>query len=514
MLVEMKDNHVTSLASDPLSRLPLVRDILPRYLMARRWYASKEDTAPSVTIEEWIAVPDLADAIILLLSVKAEKTGTTSRYFFPIRAVWACERPVTGVVCELRAGRAGGWLVDGFSDDGFVRALLKGIQRAELPSQTGNGLAFYRSPLFDLEADFEQIEIQRSGAEQSNTSVIAGDVILKAFRKLEPGVHPELEVGRFLTDVAQLRNVPKLLGSIEHVSTSGERTALCVLQSLVQEGKDGWKHVTEHVSLLSDEGEASREREHELVTLTGKMGKTTAELHQAFGTATDNPDFKPEPVSREWFSKWEHNLLASASSASERVGARIQSLPHEDRAVANSFVARNEELVTRIKALFLGSTKAMLTRLHGDFHLGQTIITESDVFIVDFEGEPMRPLAERRGKYFPLRDVAGMLRSFEYASAAAAREAELAGNALSVARELTRQMQSSFLAAYAAEIEGCISFPGDLVQADAVLELCIIEKALYEVLYEIANRPDWISIPIAGLLAVIDGNCCGFRSLA
>jgi predicted trehalose synthase len=111
-------------------------------------------------------------------------------------------------------------------------------------------------------------------------------------------------------------------------------------------------------------------------------------------------------------------------------------------------------------------------------------------------------------------DVAGMLRSFEYASAATAREAELTGNALSAARELTSQMQSSFLAAYATEIEGCVSFPDDLGQADAVLELCIIEKALYEVLYEIANRPNWISIPIAGLLAVIDANCCGFRSLA
>jgi maltose alpha-D-glucosyltransferase/alpha-amylase len=286
-----------------------------------------------------------------------------------------------------------------------------------------------------------------------------------------------------------------------------------VLQSFIQGGQDGWKYVTKHLG-LSGEGGRRHERAYQLVSLATKIGERTAELHQAFEAATDNPDFKPEPVSQEWMSKWEHRLLASVSSASERVGARIKSLPDEDRAFANSFVARKDELVTRINALFLRSTKAMLTRLRGDFHLGQTIITQSDVFIVDFEGEPMRPLAERRAKHFPLRDVAGMLRSFEYASAAAAREAELAGNALSAARELTSQMQSGFLTAYVAEIEGCVSFPDDLVQADAVLELCIIEKALYEVLYEIANRPDWISIPIAGLLAVIDGNSYGFRSLA
>ena len=509
MLIEMKDNHVLSLTSDPLCRLPLVRDILPPYLMARRWYASKENAAPSVTIEESVAVPDLADAIILLLGVKAE-TGTTSSYFFPIRAVWGCERPQTGVVCELRAGTAGGWLVDGFSDDQFVRALLESIRQADAESRTVNGLAFYRSPIFDAEASFKQSEIGRSGAEQSNTSIIAGAVILKAFRKLETGIHPELEVGKYLTN--RLRNAPQLLGGIEYVCAStGERTALCVLQSFIQGGQDGWKHVTSHLG-LSREG-ARRDCADQLVSLAKKIGERTAELHQAFAAATDNPDFKPEPISQEWLSKWEERLLASLSSASERVGAGLQSLTDGDRAVAESFVTGNAELAAHIKAIFPKSTKAMRTRLHGDFHLGQTIITKSDVFIVDFEGEPMRPLAERRGKYFPLRDVAGMLRSFEYASAAAARETEVAENALSATRGLTNQMQSGFLTAYAAAIAGCVSFPDDLGQADAVLALCLIEKALYEVHYEIANRPDWVGIPIAGLLAVIDSSNHGFGSL-
>jgi maltose alpha-D-glucosyltransferase/alpha-amylase len=512
MLIEMKDNQVTSLAGDPVCRLPLVRDILPQYLMARRWYASKQDTAPSVTIEEWVAVPDLADAVILLLGVKAKKAGTTSSYFFPIRAVWECERPETGVVCELRAGTTGGWLVDCFSDDQFVRALLESIRQAEPQSRTGNGLAFYRSPIFDTKARFKQCEIGRSGAEQSNTSVIAGDVILKAFRKLETGIHPELEVGKYLTNTVRLRNAPQLLGSIEYVCAStGERTALCVLQSFIQGGQDGWKHVIKHLG-LSPEG-ARRDCADQLVSLSKKIGERTAELHQAFGAATENPDFKPEPVSQEWLSKWEDRLLASLSSASERVGAGIQSLTDGDRAVAESFMARKPELAARIKAIFPKSSNAMRTRVHGDFHLGQTIITKSDVFIVDFEGEPMRTLAERRGKYFPLRDVAGMLRSFEYVSAAAARESELAENALSATRGLTKQMQSGFLTAYAAAIAGCVSFPNDLGQADAVLELCLIEKALYEVHYEIANRPDWIGIPIAGLLAVIDSSSHGFGSL-
>jgi maltose alpha-D-glucosyltransferase/alpha-amylase len=369
MLIEMKDKHILGLRKASECGLRLVTDILPGYLTARRWYAAKEETAPFVTIDQWVPVPNLADAIVLLLDVKA-KAGTRSRYLFPIRAIWECERPETGVVCDLQAGATAGWLVDGFSDDGFIRVLLEGIRQAEGQSKSAEGLVFYRSPAFAPGSGFQQSDIGRFGAEQSNTSVIAGDVILKAFRKLEPGVHPELEVGRYLTNTAKLRNVPKLLGSIEHVSSSGERTALCVLQNMVRDGKDGWKHVTEHLNRLRNEGEAGRESEHELVTLARTLGKTTAELHQAFGTATDNRDFEPVPASQEWLAKWEHNLLASLSSASERVDARIQSLADGERAAANSFVTRKAELAARIKAIFPKSTKAMRTRLHGDFHLG------------------------------------------------------------------------------------------------------------------------------------------------
>jgi maltose alpha-D-glucosyltransferase/alpha-amylase len=252
---------------------------------------------------------------------------------------------------------------------------------------------------------------------------------------------------------------------------------------------------------------------HKIVSLAKDIGERTAELHQAFGAPTDEPDFTPEPVSQEWLLDWEHRLISSLSSTSEQVSARIDSLADRDRTIAINFVARKAELASRIKRLVPQSTKAMRTRVHGDFHLGQTIVTKSDVFIVDFEGEPMRPLAERRGKYFPLRDVAGMLRSFEYVTAAAARKPAFAKDLSSAMRELTRQMGSSFLTAYAAAITGCVSFPNDLGQADAVLDLCLIEKALYEVHYEIANRPDWISIPIASLLPLIDGNSFGFKSV-
>jgi hypothetical protein len=141
MPIEMTNKHVMSFANDPACRIPLLEDLLPHYLMARRWYASKGDTAPSVTIEAYVAVPGLADALILLLGVKGS-SGTTRSYLFPIRMIWGCEQPKNGIICEIRAGPAGGWLVDGFSDDGFVCALLEAVRQADAKFSTYEGLAF------------------------------------------------------------------------------------------------------------------------------------------------------------------------------------------------------------------------------------------------------------------------------------------------------------------------------------------------------------------------------------
>jgi trehalose synthase-fused probable maltokinase len=508
MIIELKDKEVSNLIRDAVCRVPFERHVLPEFLMARRWYASKEDTAPAVTIEKSVPIPDLPEAMALFLSIKSHD-GAVKSYFVPILAIWEGPRPHTGVVCELRAGAATGWLVDGFSDDCFVRALLEGIRRAG-PSETGTGLVFCRSPGFNPGSSFAHSDIRRSGAEQSNTSVTAEDVILKAFRKLEPGVHPELEVGSYLTQVAGFRNVPKLLGSVEYVCPSTEgRTALCVLQGLIRHGKDGWEHVTDRFNRISNEGTAHQEGDRELLLLAEKLGKRTAELHQAFGAATGDPPFAPEPVSDNWLSQWKEDLLRSVASVFESVARQVNGVS-DASALANRLLAQKSELADRITTLLPESTKAKRTRLHGDFHLGQVIVTAEDVYIVDFEGEPMRSLTERRGKFLPLRDVAGMLRSLDYACAAATRDTNHPAETSSSVRELTGRMQSAFLLAYKEAIAGCISFPEDLTQANDSLELSLIEKVLYEVGYEIANRPALVDIPIAGLLSLINGNICKF----
>jgi len=510
MIIEMRSRGPLLLAGDNLCRLPLERDVLPDYLKARRWFDSKADAAPSVTIEKSLALADLADAAILILGVKS-KTRTAGSYLFPVRTLWECERPRAGLVCELRSGPAAGWLVDGFSDDRFVRELLERIRRAGESPETADGLVFRGSAALPSNSGFAESEIVRPGAEQSNTSVIADGVILKAFRRLEPGIHPELEMGRYLTEKTRFGNVPKLLGSIEYVCPSaGSRTALCVLQGLIENAKDGWQHVTNHLKRLNDGAPAGRQSEHGLVLLAQQLGKRTAELHQALGAATDNPDFESEPASADWLLQWQADLLNGISSVTATLASRRDLFSDAHSALADRLMDRADELAARVGALFPKSTEAQRTRLHGDFHLGQILVRQGEVFIVDFEGEPMRPLAERRGKFLPLRDVAGMLRSFDYAGASAARDAESAGKAPSFLQEVTGRLQSHFLMAYGEAIAGCVSFPADLTQADDLLELCVIEKALYEVHYEIANRPAWIDIPIVSLLATMDGKKHGF----
>lgn len=204
-----------------------------------------DQAPPAIAIEMAIPIPDLPDAMALVLSLESQN-GAVDSYFFPIRAVWDCAPPRSGIVGEFRAGRAIGWV----SMVSATITLFAYFWRVSVgPSrQRWQRLVFCKSPTFSPQSGFTECAIGRSGAEQSNASVTADDVILKAFRELEPGVHPELEVGRYLTEDAGFRNVPKLLGSIEYVCPSSKRrTALCVLQGLIRNGKDGWQYFTERL---------------------------------------------------------------------------------------------------------------------------------------------------------------------------------------------------------------------------------------------------------------------------
>jgi maltose alpha-D-glucosyltransferase/alpha-amylase len=222
------------------------------------------------------------------------------------------------------------------------------------------------------------------------------------------------------------------------------------------------------------------------------------------------PAFAPERISAQWLTQWSHDLEESVEAAfllleELQVNGDVQK-PQNLRLL----LSRRADLIRRIHDLMPGETTAVRTRIHGDFHLGQTLVKQNDVFIVDFEGEPMRTLAERRAKYLPMRDAAGMMRSIDYACATEISRRQGAGGDPSLLWGLANDMKSAFLKRYRGAMTGCHGFPPDLDQANAFLKLGLIEKAVYEITYEAANRPDWVHIPIDALVVLLNDQQPGF----
>ncbi len=469
----------------------LEEDVLPSYLQNQRWYGITTDGPPNVKIEHALSLNELGTILILAVTSGRE----TRRYLLPVCAIWD-EGLVSksSVVTELKKESDKGWLVDAFGVDSFVRELIRGICTRSDAAPRGR-LIFNRSPFFSMSPDFpDSVQMKRPNAEQSNTSIIAGDAIIKGFRRLEPGIHPEVEVGEFLSDIVRFANVPQLLGSIEYTLPETEAPlTLCVMQRFIRNSIDGWKY------FVAELGKSPEHNGPSLLSLAQKLGKRTAELHLAFASGTE-PSFVPEPVSPKWLARWSKTLAADVDAVFNSLHRHKS--PKEEQS-SEQLLSRRGELLARIEHLIPENTSAYLTRLHGDFHLGQTLITGDDVFIVDFEGEPMRPLGERRGKYLPLRDVAGMLRSFDYAFAIARRKrAEQTQEALD--EGFAARIKSAFGHRYRDEIAGCLSFPQNPAQTDNFLQLLLIEKSLYEIRYELSNRPDWLQIPIDGLISILN----------
>lgn len=497
IIIDVKDPCGFDLSADAECLQQLERQALPSYLLDQRWYGAKSDVPPIIRVDRSIHFGPSSWILILAVTVQQEQR----HYFVPVSAGWDAVSPTDRVIAELRSESSSGWLIDAFGNDRFVCGLLRGICTGSI--EETNGLIFRRSTSFNPAPGFpEQVQITRPGAEQSNTSIVAGSVILKAYRRLEDGIHPEVEVGAFLTDTAGFGNVPEMLGTIEHVrSGANEPTVLCVLQSLIHDSRDGWNYVAGE--LASPSMEASGDCSTRLCALAGQIGVRTAELHRAFALGS-GPAFAPEPISERWLKAWAATLTDAVRTACSRL-QDLRPAVVQDATKIESLISRGGELSDRIEELMPNQTAALRTRLHGDFHLGQTLVSANDIFIVDFEGEPMRPLVERRGKYLPIRDVAGMLRSFDYACATETRRRGLDAKEAPRLLNIASEMKSGFLENYRNSITGCLSFPEDLSQADDFLHLCLIEKSLYEISYELANRPDWVHIPIDGLISILDG---------
>jgi trehalose synthase-fused probable maltokinase len=378
----------------------------------------------------------------------------------------------------LYSQREGEDVVDGLDDPALARELVSAM-RSGLTVQGTEGLIEFRPIEGFAGLGRELIDARPVGAEQSNTSIVFDDeVILKLFRRLEPGINPELEMLRFLTEHGFDR-IPQLGGWYQY--SGGQLSAtLGILQEFVRDGIDGWELALDALSRAPDE----------FLGRLHRLGQVTGEMHSVLASDPDDPAFSPETASAEALGL----LTATVDEEIERV---FVDLPDDDERLA-PIAGRGEEVRDMLRMLTHAGAGGKIIRTHGDYHLGQTLWAESDWVIIDFEGEPARSLAERRRKRSPLRDVAGMLRSFAYAASAASL---LRGVDVPAAWE--DQARAQFLDGYLATVDPSL-LPSGQAAIERLLAVFELEKAVYELRYELDNRPDWVQIPVAGIQRLIE----------
>ncbi len=440
----------------------------------------------------------------------------TAPYFLPLAMVFEgaddarWTKLQSAAIARVRQQANVGVLAEGTSDEAFIAAFIDAMGTgSELPLEQG-AIHFWATPTYaELRGETtENLATTPPRNQGSNTTLRAGErLFLKVYRRLQDGVNAEVEIGRMLTEVAHFPNIVPLAGAVEYRGKDGKHYTLALLQAFVMNQGDGWDYTVDYlVRFLEDRrtGGALPEDAHgAYIALIRVLAERTAQLHGALAFSTKDPAFAPEPITREDLDAWRKSVLEQLAETLELLAAGNDSLPEGIRAEAAAFAARKADLVGRIERCTQTEAAGLKTRYHGDYHLGQVLLKRNDFVIVDFEGEPARPLAERRAKHSPLRDVAGMFRSFAYAREVAQQRcstesAEDCAKWSPLLADWEAQSRQAFLDVYD-EIARSHGLYPSLEQARPLLELFVIEKALYELRYELRNRPQWAGIPLRAL---------------
>jgi maltose alpha-D-glucosyltransferase/alpha-amylase len=411
----------------------------------------------------------------------------------------------------VRRGPREGALVDAVADRDFVSWLIKEIHQGRTHTGADHQLEFRPTERFAVQELPPIANVRLSGAEQSNSSVLVdASFVLKFYRRLSPGSIPEVDIGRFLTDVAGFANAPPLLGTIELLE-KGERSTVAVLHGFVDNQGDAWEHTTAYLDRFLDEAsvlpvDAVIEPDHHagFLNRVRQIGRRTAELHLALASAPQIAEFAPEPITSKDISGWTEQLVANAERVFDELTRRRERIDARAQYLADLLLSRRAQAIAHIRGLLPDAVDADKVRLHGDFHLGQILLVKDDVHIIDFEGEPRRSSEERHRKAPAARDAAGFIRSLDYAATtalnrmleAAAEDPVRLMYALDAWRAASTQ---TFLASLRATAGDTRLWPKDDETADRLLRFFIVEKAVYELGYEFANRPDWVRVPLAGL---------------
>ncbi|HVK19241.1 MAG TPA: putative maltokinase [Fimbriiglobus sp.] len=489
---------------DGPSRAALERSALPEFLHAQRWFGGKARQIGAVRVIDWGRLPDVPTAFATVLEV-AYADGKPEQYFVPLTVA---EIQGEATVARLTGPTGEAVLCDGLADDAVCAALLGTVgDGREFPTREGVIRGTATAAFAGLRGDpTRPLAVERGPATSSNSLVFYGQkLLLKAFRRLQPGVNPDYEVGRFLTERAGFDRTPRVAGLLEYVRPGHEPAALGLLQEVVPSQGDGWDHA---LAELKDYCERPGEEPvGDYLQAAATLGRRTAQMHLALASEPHDPAFAPEPLTVGDANALRDDVLRQGRRALALLGQALDRLPADVAPTAQRLLDEGPETLDRLATATVVVPAAAKTRVHGDYHLGQLLWTGGDYVILDFEGEPTRPLAERRAKFSPVRDVAGMLRSYHYAAYAGLfdrtrdRPDEFA-RLEPRARAWQRQVSAAFLGEYRAAAGSAGFLPQDSREFAALLYLFVLGKAFFELAYELNNRPDWVRIPLQGILSL------------
>jgi len=483
----------------------LESEVLPFYVPERRWFQNKGADLRKIEITAVAPMPGAEDDAIFCDIDVSIGGGERERYALPMSIAWedepSCPFEAPLAFARARRVRRVGMLTDGFASSRFAHAILGGLARRDTIRFGDGEITFL--PFGDALRNIpDDADIEWPGAEQTNSSLVVDRrVIIKLFRRVTLGIHPEPEMARVLTERGFI-GTPALIGEVVRHYKSGESAALAVVESYLANQGDGAQWTNEQLSRIIDE-QAVAPTSHPHYAFESywgfidALGRRVGEMHAVLGEPTDDPAFAPDTVDQA-------KVAASRSSARAQLRAALKALlrtedPERRRIVAD-LTERRDDIMRLLSFLLAGGIGTPRTRVHGDLHLGQVLVCGTDVAIIDFEGEPIRSLDERRAKRSPMRDVAGMVRSFDYAAAIIERDRKLAAGAPGQARahELLRAFriiaEERFLEAYGEGRGRALD-----ERERRIIEAFAIEKAAYEIVYESAYRPDWVDIPLRGL---------------
>ena len=514
-------------------------EALPRFLPKQRWFAGKARAIESVTIVDQTEVtPELPLVRFVLIAVRYE-SGHPETYFLPLglaagdAATTLLSQTPNRVISTLDPTTV---IYDALADPAVGQVLLDAIGGNQGLAMRQGALRGEATTAFDRVrgARTEPLPVKAGTFEQSNSAIIYGDrLILKIVRRLEPGINPDYEIGKFFAEKTKFSRVPTTAGSLIYQGAKGEPLMIGILQGLIPNEGTGWDHALDQLQTLYatitpeqvaaievsrcprtvrdqiqwEAGDEVRGLVGPYLDAAAQLGRRTAEMHLALASDRTTPAFRPEPLTSFDLIQLGSEIHQQAARVQDALKAGSRSLPEATQADAHQFLDQAGPLLKQVDALGDQRIAVAKIRCHGDYHLGQVLRTDDDYVLLDFEGEPAKSLVERLAKQSALKDVAGMIRSFDYAAFAALfahsqDRPDLFGRLTGAAQFWRSWVSSAFLREYLATSGDAVFIPKDPAALARLLEIQLLDKALYELLYELNNRPEWVRIPLQGINAL------------